>query len=283
MKKREKSNWAITAVGLGIMVVLAGVLIIGSEPLYKAIAGRNRPVSETPIYNPGIYEGSARGYGGPITVQIEVSEKEIKDVKISAPDETPEIGKTAAVKLSEEIWMKQSYYIDSISGATMTSSAIKKALGQCLSGASKEGTELADVLAAETEHENSEERLPEVDVLLSNTEDGSYAYKDEVGDGNGYFSIIDLTVENHKITALTWDMVDAEGKGKRSLSQNGLYEMTEDGPKWYEQADTLSQYVIGKQTTAGLADENGYAGDAVSSVSIYIGGFEDALKKCLTQ
>lgn len=269
-----------TAVGMGIMLVLAGALIVISEPLYKAIAGRNRPISTNPIYNAGIYEGTARGYGGPLTVRIDVSEYEIRDVEISAPDETPEIGKTAAVKLEKDIWMKQSYNVDSISGATMTSNAIKKALGECFKGAAREGTELADFIAAEMEHENSEEHLPEVDVLLQDIKDGTYTYKDETDDGNGYFSIITVTVENHKITALTWDMTDAEGNGKRELSKSGLYEMTEHGPKWFEQADTLSQYVIQNQTTAGLTGEEGIP-DAVASVSIYAGGFADALKACL--
>lgn len=281
MKIKEMSNSVKTTVGLGMMLLLSGILIAVSEPLYKAIAGRSRIISETPIYNPGSYEGSARGYGGPITVRLFVSEYEIKDVTVEAPDETPEIGKAAAEKLSKEIWMKQSYHVDSIAGATMTSTAVEKALRQCLGGAVREDTELAAIIASETEHEDSREHLPGVQELLKDINDGVYTYKDETDDGKGYYSILTVAVENHKITALTWDMVDAEGKGKRELSQSGSYVMTENGPKWYEQADMLARYVVERQTTAGMADETGYASDAVASVSIYIGGFEEILKKCL--
>ena len=57
--------------------------------------------------------------------------------------------------------------------------------------------------------------------------------------------------------------------------------MTENGPKWYEQADTLAGYLVENQTEKGLLSDSGYAGDAVSSVSIYAGGFLEAVKQCL--
>lgn len=271
---------AAAAAGVGIMVVLAGILITVSGPLYKSIAGRNRPVSEVPIYNAGIYEGSARGYGGSVTVKIDVSEYEIRDVKISAPDETPEIGKAVAEKLSKEIWMNQAYSVDSVSGATMTSNAVKKALGECFRGAAKEGTELYDIIAEETAKENGQGVLPEVDELLKDIKDGTYRYQDETDDGSGYFNVIEVTVEGGRITALTWDCVDAGGVSKRALSESGEYVMTDNGPKWYEQADAVAQYVLENQTTEGLLNESGTT-DAVTSVSIHVGGFADALKLCL--
>ncbi|MEW3562754.1 FMN-binding protein, partial [Enterococcus avium] len=141
MKKRETGNLAGILAGAGIMIILAGGLIAFSGPLYKSIAGRNLPVSDVPIYNAGTYEGSARGYGGPITVKAKFSEYGIEDVKVEAPDETPEIGKSAAVRLSKDIWANQSHSVDSISGATMTSNAVKTAMGACVREAVKEGTE----------------------------------------------------------------------------------------------------------------------------------------------
>lgn len=271
---------AAAMAGLGIMLALAGALIVISEPLYKSIAGRNRPISEEPIYNPGTYEGTARGYGGPVTVKIDVTEYEIKDVKISAPDETPEIGKAVAEKLSKEIWMEQAYTVDSVSGATMTSNAVKSALGECFRGAAKEGTMLADIIARETAKENGQGALPEVEELLKDIEDGIYKYKDETDDGSGYFNVIEMTVEDEKIRALKWDSVDASGTSKRELSKSGQYTMTDNGPLWYEQADMVAQYVLENQTTNGLLNESGTT-DAVASVSIHIGGFADALKECL--
>ena len=280
MKKRETGSLAGTLVGAGIMILLAGGMIAVSGPLYKSIAGRNLPVSDVPIYNAGTYEGSARGYGGPITVTARFSEYGIEDVKVDAPDETPEIGKAAAVKLSKNIWTSQSHSVDSISGATMTSNAVKTAMGACVREAVKEGTELAAIIGQEIEQENAQKALPEVEELLKDIADGAYSYRDAMADENGFYNQVNIEVMDHRITSLVWDAVQEDGTGKREMSANGQYTMTENGPLWYEQADMLSRYVTENQTTAGLMNDSGTS-DAVSSVSIHIGGFIDCLKKCL--
>lgn len=266
--------------GAGVMIVLAGVLVVYSGPVYKWIAGRDIPRSDTPIYHAGTYEGSSRGYGGPVTVKATFTEYGIEDVKISAPDETPEIGKAAAVALSKEMWRKQSHSVDSVSGATMTSNAVKRAMAECVRGAVLEGTELAEIIEREITEENAQKALPELPELLKDVKDGSYSWRDSEADGNGFYNQIDVTVENGRITALSWDAVDVEGTGKRKLSSEGQYDMTESGPKWYEQADALARYVVEHQSTSDLLNESGTS-DAVSMVSIHAGGFVDCLKKCL--
>lgn len=282
MKKNEKSAAARMVAGAGIMAVLSAGLIAVSTPLYKAAAGMDREISETPLYYAGTYEGTGRGYGGPVTVRLTVSDYAIEDVKISAPDETPEIGKAAAVKLSKDIWKNNSFSVDSVSGATMTCNAVKRAAGECLREAAREGTEAARLLEAEFASEEEAEGLPELSEILAKVEDGTYAYMDPADDGSGHFNQIELTVEGGKITALTWDAVTAEGEGKREQSRAGQYVMTENGPLWYEQADCLAQYVIDNQTTEGILDgEEGI--DALASVSIYPGGFVDCVKKCLLE
>lgn len=278
--KKKMSSMAAGLVGAGIMIVLSGGLIAVSGPLYKSIAGRNLPVSEVPIYNAGTYEGSARGYGGTITVTARFSEYGIEDVRVSAPDETPEIGKAAAVKISQEIWKNQSHSVDSISGATMSCNAVKTAMAACVRGAVKEGTELAAIIEQELAQENAQRALPEVEELLKETADGAYTYREANPDENGFYNQIQLEVRDHKIIQLTWDAVQEDGTGKRWLSENDQYAMTENGPKWYEQADALAQYVMENQSTNGLMNDNGTS-DAVSTVSIHIGGFIDSLKKCL--
>lgn len=216
-----------------------------------------------------------------ITVRADFTEYGIDDLTVSAPDETPEIGMAAAAKLSREIWRNQTHRVDSISGATITSDAVKKAMAESIRAAVKDGTELAAQLELELSEENSEAALPPLSELLDQIDDGSYTWTDSQPDENGFFSQIQVTVEDGRITSLIWDAVNTEGAGKRSLSAGGQYEMTEDGPKWYEQADDLAQYVIENQSEHGLLNPDGYASDAVSSVSIYSGGFLGSLKQCL--
>lgn len=62
--------------------------------------------------------------------------------------------------------------MDSISGATMTSNAVKTAMGACVREAVKEGTELAAIIEQEIAQENAQKALPEVDELLKTIADG---------------------------------------------------------------------------------------------------------------
>ena len=74
-----------------------------------------------------------------------------------------------------------------------------------------------------------------------------------------------------------------DGIGKQQLSLDGLYIMTEDGPTWKAQSEALAAYVIEHQTVSQLADENGYAKDAIASVSINVSGFINGINECLKQ
>ena len=53
-------------------------------------------------------------------------------------------------------------------------------------------------------------------------------------------------------------------------------------PVWKTQSELLGAYVVEHQTTAGIMNETGYT-DAVSGVSIYVGGFVDLANQALAQ
>ncbi len=108
--------------------------------------------------------------------------------------------------------------------------------------------------------------------------DGTYSYEAPEFDDNGYKDLVNMTIKDGKITALSWDCVDKDGKLKSKLSMDEpQYVMTEDGPKWYEQADAVVQYVLDHQSLDGLINEEGYT-DTVASVSINLYGFVNGVK-----
>ena len=53
-------------------------------------------------------------------------------------------------------------------------------------------------------------------------------------------------------------------------------------PVWKTQSESLSAYVVENQTTSGIMNETGYT-DAISGVSIYVGGFVDLANQALSQ
>ena len=112
--------------------------------------------------------------------------------------------------------------------------------------------------------------------------DGVYSYEG-TADSKGFSDQVELTVKDGVITACTWDCIGADGVGKQQLSMEGLYVMTEDGPTWKAQADAVGRYVIEHQKVNGLANQDGYATDAVSTVSINVYPFINGVEECLKQ
>lgn len=108
---------------------LSSSMIFSAAPTFAADA------EPTATYNDGIYEGSGNGFGGKVTVRVT-----IKDGKITAIDEVSQ-SETAsfweqAKALFSTIVEKQTPEVDTISGATKSSDAIKSAVRQALTSAS---------------------------------------------------------------------------------------------------------------------------------------------------
>ena len=87
------------------------------------------------IYIPGTYEGTARGYGGDITVVITVDDSTITDVQITGDQETPGVGSHAVEQMPAQILEAQSAQVDGVSGCTYSSDAIKEAAQQAINQA----------------------------------------------------------------------------------------------------------------------------------------------------
>ena len=112
--------------------------------------------------------------------------------------------------------------------------------------------------------------------------DGTYQWEDSQFDDSGFKNVVTVTVTDGRIETVSWDCVNADGAGKKELSEAGSYIMTESGPLWSEQSASLAEYVIENQTTEGLMNAEGKC-DAISSVSIHINGFVSAVEECLKQ
>ena len=82
----------------------------------------------------GEYEGTATGYGGPLTVRITVKGGKLTDIKVVSQTETPEYFNRAKAVIGK-ILSSGNVNVDSVSGATISSNAIKKAVADALSKA----------------------------------------------------------------------------------------------------------------------------------------------------
>ena len=87
-------------------------------------------------YTPGIYEGTGRGYHGPVHVQVQLSEAGIEDIEITGHGEDAYPGAAAMEELLEAVLETGSTDLDVVSGATFSSrgflDAVEDAVGQAL-------------------------------------------------------------------------------------------------------------------------------------------------------
>lgn len=113
--------------------------------------------------------------------------------------------------------------------------------------------------------------------------DGNYEAKAAAPDDNGMTEQVTMTIKDGKITEVNWESVGEDGSKKSVMSESGEYTMTEDGPTWAEQAKALAEALVENQNLTFLTmDEQGKT-DAVSGVSISVGGFVSLAEKCLNE
>lgn len=91
----------------------------------------------------GVYEGSANGMGGAVKVAVTVEDGKISGVEVLEHKETAGISDPAIEQIPQAIVDAQSTDVEAVTGATVTSEAIKEAVAAALSG---EGTEEAGEL-----------------------------------------------------------------------------------------------------------------------------------------
>ncbi|HWQ51238.1 MAG TPA: FAD-dependent oxidoreductase [Terriglobales bacterium] len=83
----------------------------------------------------GTFTGTAKGFGGNVTVSVTLKDGAITEVAAEGPDETQGIGSKAIDELPAAIVKAGSAEVDGISGATFTSDAVKSAVQSALSKA----------------------------------------------------------------------------------------------------------------------------------------------------
>ena len=92
-------------------------------------------------FTPGEYTGTATGFGGDVTVKVTVDENTVTAVEITGEKETPALGGAAIEKYATSlVGVSDADAVDTVASATITSNAVKEALGKALAQAKGEAT-----------------------------------------------------------------------------------------------------------------------------------------------
>ncbi len=86
----------------------------------------------SPAFEAGTYTAQAAGIHGPVAVEVTFSKDRIESVRVTAQNETQGIGTKAVEILPEKIVGVQSAKVDALTGATITSTAIRDAVNDCV-------------------------------------------------------------------------------------------------------------------------------------------------------
>lgn len=133
-----------------LAITLCGVLGIGLTACGSQPSSSANPSTEAPTTTQATeaqeakgeeQTGTAEGFGGEITVSLTVENGTITACSIQGDDETPDIGGKALPELEKQIVKANGIEIDGISGATVTTKAVRAAAAQAL------GIELEEAVA----------------------------------------------------------------------------------------------------------------------------------------
>ncbi len=138
-KELSRRNFLKGAAGMAGIAALGTLAACGtpddSGSSGSAVAPSPSASQETGIYIPGTYSASAKGMESDVTVTIEVDETKIISAVVDTAGETEGLGKPVGEKMAQEILDKQSIDVDGVSGATVTSKAVRAALEDCIAQA----------------------------------------------------------------------------------------------------------------------------------------------------
>ena len=284
MKKISRKGFLKVAAAAAMSGVTASALAAcnaGSSSSTAASAGEA-------IYTPGTYTGTATGIGE-VKVTMTFSETAITDVVIDASNETESIGGVAAPTLKDALMAAQSTEIDNISGATITTNAVKKAAASCIEQAMGVHTAGGDTAASSsdedwlgTEPEIDESKVAktvDVDVAVvgcgiagvaacrSVAEDGGLVAAFEKADGpqcrSGEYAVINGRVQA-KWGRDTWTreqiddiidshMVESTYRCKRSIMSKWAHNIGDAFDWWVEENPDL---YYAETTRSAIPDES---------------------------
>ena len=111
----------------------------------------------------GDFTGTAKGFGGDVSVTLTLTDSAITGCTAEGKDETEGVGSQAIAKMPGEIAENGSIAVDGVSGATITSTAIKEAAAAALTAA---GLNPDDYKTAVENDTTAEDSTVDADVVV---------------------------------------------------------------------------------------------------------------------
>jgi uncharacterized protein with FMN-binding domain len=226
MGKENISNKTLAkGLAAGVVVVASlGALQVGEYSTSTSSANDAAPVlaQGSGSYVAGTYTASAAGISSDVTVSVTFDETSITDITVDVSGETAGIGADIGDEMIEKFLASQGSNVDGVSGATITSDALKSAVSDCIvqassgEGPSEDASVEADTQAeteavtetAVTEAETDAEAETDDNQTDAATGTDSYTAGTYTASAKGISSdiAVSVTFDNTSITEITADV-----------------------------------------------------------------------------
>ena len=222
----------------GILHRISTAVLAGAMLLSLASCGASSSQTASSAAGKVTGTGSAKGIEGDVVVEVTADADTIYSIVVTEQNETQGIGSVACEQLPDAMVAANSYNVDGIAGATVTSDALKEAVKAALENAGLDASAFAVAKAADTTVEKTAETL-DCDVVV-------------VGAGGA-----GLTAAAQAAETLLWSLQDAghtdttNALGKVTIQTT---ELTEHLRKGSEEYDRLTRTVTesGKEMVNGV-------------------------------
>ncbi|MCD8105412.1 MAG: FMN-binding protein, partial [Lachnospiraceae bacterium] len=228
------------------------------------------------LYTPGTYTASAEGISSTITVNVTFDETGMYRIDYDLSGETAGLGADIGPEITSRILEAQSVDVDGVSGATVTSDAVKQAVEDCIAQAlivnaeddaeTEEETEAAETDAAETE---AESEASEEETTAGNVETEEEAETD-LADGSALYlaGTYTATAEGYS-TEVTVAM---------TFDENNIVEMDAD-----VSGETSTWALIDDDVVAQVLEAQSVDVDGISGATVTTDAILEAAEDCIAQ
>lgn len=153
--KKNKMLYRIVAAVLACAVVALALVT------YQSRSSSNAPVAEGAV----TATGSAKGMEGDVVVEVTADATTIYSITVKEQNETQGIGSVVCEQLPDTMVAANSYNVDGIAGATVTSDALKEAVKAALTSAGLDASAFAVAQTSDAAVEKTAESL-DCDVVI---------------------------------------------------------------------------------------------------------------------
>lgn len=223
----DRRNFIKGGIAVGTLAAL-GSMTACSVPQGKSKSAEEGAKAKVPDhFTDGKWIGQAMGHRDDLTVQIEVRDGDISNISMLRCDETIGIGTVAAPMMVKRIMQDKNLDVDTISGATHTSMAVKNAIREAITAAGGDSSAYEKGAPAK---QGGTTHTEDVDVVV-------------VGAGTaGLIAAVRLLEAGKKVTVI--EKLDIAG-GSGPMTYSGVISVGSDLQK---------NYALGRVTDANKAD-----------------------------